>query len=115
MTGDQVAQAIADYLIPHSSHHTERFLPQVERTPYVPGELDGEVIAQVERKRQELLAKGYRPALVQKGLDWAVNTALGTGTFWARFASEAEQPMIRRRALFFFLDKVEEWVRPLST
>lgn len=61
----------------------------------------------VEQRRAELLAKGYRPGMVELAIDWAVNSAEGMANYFSRDGDLG----LYEQFLPKYLKDAERWIR----
>lgn len=65
----------------------------------------------IQRRREELLAKGYRPKMVELAIDWAINSAEGMASYFAG-GSPAED--LVAQMLPKYLEDAERWILSLQ-
>ena len=61
----------------------------------------------VDQRRAELLAKGYRPGMVELAIDWAVNSAEGMASYVSRDGALGLYEQFLPR----YLKDAERWIR----
>ncbi len=75
----------------------------------MPGPSKSELIA---NRRQELVAKGFRPGIVGKAMDWAEGSALGMANYMIKQGgSDGAVDKLALRFLPRYLQDAEKWIK----
>lgn len=64
----------------------------------------------IDARRKELLAKGYRPGIVKKALDWAEGSADGMAKYVAQMGGDGS---MADTFLPQYLDDCEKWIKSI--
>lgn len=64
----------------------------------------------IDRRRQELLAKGYRPGIVELSLEWAVGCAEGMSSYVNKAGSDDN---LADKILPQYLTDCEKWIKSI--
>ena len=66
----------------------------------------------IKARKEELLAKGFRPGIVSKAMDWAVGSAEGMATYTMRAGvSDGKFEKMTLEFLPRYLQDAEKWMR----